>query len=108
MHEFKNSQNLNECDIFACMIHNLFDEYRFFHKYPDKELKIMGELFGAIISNKMIDGVVEKIALNFVSDALKRKQRMFKFGLNSLNKFKDRLFEWPQYVQTLLDIKSLK
>jgi CCR4-NOT transcription complex subunit 1 len=28
------------------MIHNLFDEYRFFPKYPDKELKITAVLFG--------------------------------------------------------------
>ncbi len=22
--------------VFRCMIHNLFDEYQFFHNYPDK------------------------------------------------------------------------
>jgi CCR4-NOT transcription complex subunit 1 len=31
---FKTSGNSRENDIFACMIHNLFDEYRFFSKYP--------------------------------------------------------------------------
>ena len=30
----KNSALPRDQDIFACMIHNLFDEYRFFHKYP--------------------------------------------------------------------------
>eukprot|EP00957_Ditylum_brightwellii_P009568 721466-Ditylum_brightwellii.AAC.1 len=37
---FKISGNARENDIFACMIHNLFDEYRFFSKYPEKELRI--------------------------------------------------------------------
>ena len=33
---FKNSKDAKEQEIFACMIRNLFDEYRFFHKYPEK------------------------------------------------------------------------
>ena len=33
---FKNSKDGKELEIFACMIRNLFDEYRFFHKYPEK------------------------------------------------------------------------
>jgi hypothetical protein len=28
------------------MVHNLFDEYRFFPKYPEKELRITAVLFG--------------------------------------------------------------
>jgi CCR4-NOT transcription complex subunit 1 len=31
---FKTSAKPREQEIFACMIHNLFDEYRFFPKYP--------------------------------------------------------------------------
>jgi CCR4-NOT transcription complex subunit 1 len=34
--QFKNSTNTREQEVFACMIHNLFDEYRFFPRYPDK------------------------------------------------------------------------
>jgi hypothetical protein len=30
---FKNSQEQREQEVFACMIHNLFDEYRFFPRY---------------------------------------------------------------------------
>lgn len=33
---FKASPNPREQEVFACMIHNLFDEYRFFPRYPDK------------------------------------------------------------------------
>jgi CCR4-NOT transcription complex subunit 1 len=45
------------------MIHNLLDEYRFFHKYPEKELKITAQLFGSIIQHKLVDGIIERIAL---------------------------------------------
>lgn len=37
---FRVSINPREQEIFKCMIHNLFDEYRFFHKYPETELKV--------------------------------------------------------------------
>lgn len=33
---FKSSKDAKELEIFACMIRNFFDEYRFFHKYPEK------------------------------------------------------------------------
>lgn len=39
-----------EVDIYSCIIHNLFDEYRFFPKYPEKELQITACLFGGIIA----------------------------------------------------------
>ena len=32
--------------IFNCMISNLFEEYKFFTKYPDKQLKLAAVLFG--------------------------------------------------------------
>jgi CCR4-NOT transcription complex subunit 1 len=34
--------------IFECMIGNLFEEYRFFPKYPERQLKIAALLFGEI------------------------------------------------------------
>jgi CCR4-NOT transcription complex subunit 1 len=41
---FKNSTLGREQEVFACMVHNLFDEYRFFPKYPDRELHTTGGL----------------------------------------------------------------
>ena len=38
-----------ERQLYACMVHNLFDEYRFFNKYPDKELHITALLFGGLV-----------------------------------------------------------
>lgn len=34
--KFKSSTVAREQQVFACMIHNLFDEYRFFPRYPEK------------------------------------------------------------------------
>ena len=38
-----------EYETYVCMIQSLFAECRFFPKYPARELKITGELFGALI-----------------------------------------------------------
>lgn len=67
LRRFKNSPNTHEREIFSCMIHNLFDEYRFFHKYPEKELRITGELFGTIIQNQLVSGPSLGIALRCVA-----------------------------------------
>lgn len=81
MQQFRASSEPREGEIFACMIHNLFDEYRFFHKYPEKELKITGELFGAIINNHLVNGITLGIALRYVLEALKRPMsKMYRFG----------------------------
>jgi CCR4-NOT transcription complex subunit 1 len=32
--------------IFSCMVQSLFDEYRFFPRYPERELRITAVLFG--------------------------------------------------------------
>eukprot|EP01046_Picozoa_sp_COSAG06_P023127 COSAG06_NODE_1822_length_8283_cov_33.324255_5_plen_707_part_00 len=104
---FKNSSNPREQDIFKCMIHNLFDEYRFFHKYPDKELKITGILFGSLIQH----GLVSSIALRYALEALKSSasSKMFKlFGSCALEQFKSRVHEWPTYCSHILQIPHLR
>jgi CCR4-NOT transcription complex subunit 1 len=45
------------------MIHNLFDEYRYLFKYPEKELQITGELFGTLIEENLLKKLLLKIAL---------------------------------------------
>ena len=96
---FKSSENSREQDIFACMIHNLFDEYRFFHKYPDKELRITGILFGTLIQHQLVSSITLGIALRYVLEALRKQPvpggsgKMFRFGMFALEQFKVRLRE---------------
>lgn len=111
---FKSSENLREQDIFACMIHNLFDEYRFFHKYPDKELRITGVLFGTLIQHQLVSSITLGIALRYVLEALRKQPvhggsgKMFRFGMYALEQFKSRLHEWPQYCSHIIQIPHLK
>ena len=96
------------------MIHNLFDEYRFFHKYPDKELRITGVLFGTLIQHQLVSSITLGIALRYVLEALRKQPvpggsgKMFRFGMYALEQFKPRLHEWPQYCSHIIQIPHLK
>mmetsp|Transcript_25184 Transcript_25184/g.73927 ORF Transcript_25184/g.73927 Transcript_25184/m.73927 type:complete len:2663 (-) Transcript_25184:304-8292(-) len=114
---FKTSGNARENDIFACMIHNLFDEYRFFSKYPEKELRITGILFGMLIQHQLVSSITLGIALRYVLEALRKppgpsttsnQGKMFRFGMFALEQFKERLHEWPQYCSHIVQIPHLK
>ena len=115
---FKSSGNSRENEIFACMVHNLFDEYRFFSKYPDKELRITGILFGALIQEQLVSSITLGIALRYVLEALRKPPsppgtatssgKMFKFGMFALEQFKGRLHEWPQYCSHIVQIPHLR
>lgn len=95
--------------VFACMIHNLFDEYSFFPKYPDKELSMTSILFGSLIQHNLVKDASLSTALGYVSDALRHPvgSKMFNFGIQALAQFKSRLHEWPQYCQHLQQIPDL-
>ncbi|KAF1807095.1 Not1 transcription factor [Mucor lusitanicus] len=100
------SKEPREQDVFACMIHNLFDEYSFFPKYPDKELSITSILFGSLIQHRLVSYVPLGVALRYVLDALRNPvgSKMFNFGVQALRQFQNRLSEWPQYCSHLLQI----
>lgn len=111
---FKTSGNSKENEIFACMVHNLFNEYRFFAKYPEKELRITGILFGTLIQEQLVSSITLGIALRYVLEALRKPPettstgKMFKFGMFALEQFKGRLHEWPQYCSHIVQIPHLK
>ena len=113
--KFKSSGSSRENDIFACMIHNLFDEYRFFSKYPEKELRITGILFGLLIKEQLVSSITLGIALRYVLEALRKPPmsspqsgKMFRFGMFALEQFKERLHEWPQYCSHIVQIPHLR
>ncbi|KAI8346449.1 CCR4-Not complex component, Not1-domain-containing protein [Mortierella sp. GBAus27b] len=110
LQQFKNSSDPREQDIYACMIHNLFDEYRFFSTYREKELSITSDLFGALIQHQLVSYIPLGIALRYVLDALRSPpgSKMFNFGAQALSRFQSRLQEWPTYCSHLLQIPHLQ
>jgi CCR4-NOT transcription complex subunit 1 len=48
------------------MVHNLFDEYRFFPNYPDPELDTTAALFGALLHHQLLTNITLGMALRHV------------------------------------------
>ncbi|PIA50222.1 hypothetical protein AQUCO_01300751v1 [Aquilegia coerulea] len=107
---FKESSEKREQSIFDCMIAYLFEEYKFFPKYPEKQLRIVAVLFGSLIKKQLVTHLTLGIALRGVLDALRKSpdSKMFVFGAKALEQFVDRLVEWPQYCNHILQISHLR
>lgn len=84
------------------MLRSLFEEYKFFPQYPDKELHITAQLFGGIIERGIVASYVTLgLALRFVLEALKKPEgsKMYYFGIAALDRFKSRLKEYHKYCE---------
>ncbi|KAN0075454.1 Not1 domain containing protein [Tylopilus felleus] len=106
----KASSDPRDHEIFSCMLHFLFDEYKFFQSYyPARELAMTGYLFGSIIQYELVDLIPFGIALRYVVDALScpPETNLFKFGLQALARFESRLPEWKPLCQALSGISHL-
>ena len=79
-----------ERDVFHCMIKNLFEEYKYFPSYPEKELHITAQLFGGIIEH----GLVEFVPLGLVSTEL---------TMTPLLEFKQDILCYLQALRFVLD-----
>uniref|UniRef100_A0AAV1VFM7 CCR4-NOT transcription complex subunit 1 n=1 Tax=Peronospora matthiolae TaxID=2874970 RepID=A0AAV1VFM7_9STRA len=107
---FQGSREERERQIFYCMIHNLFDEYRFFPRYPEMELRITGVLFGKLIEHQVLPPNFLQTALRSVLESLREpvNSKFFFFGACALQQFVPRLRELPAYCTNLSQIPHLQ
>jgi CCR4-NOT transcription complex subunit 1 len=106
----KVSNNPRDHEIFSCMLHFLFDEYKFFQSYyPARELAMTGYLFGSLIQHQLVEYIPLGIAIRYIIDALTcpPETNLFKFGVEALSRFESRLSEWQPLCQALLRIPHL-
>ena len=115
LQRFKGSHVQREQEVFRCMLHNLFDEYRFYQNYPDRELTLTAKLFGGLVARQLVSSITLGIALRYVLESLRvegkgaaHASKMFQFGVVTIEQFRARLGEWPQYCTHLLQISHLK
>lgn len=110
LRRYKNSNNPREHEVFSCMLHFLFDEYKFFQSYyPARELAMTGYLFGSLIQHQLIDYIPLGIAIRYIVDALNcpPETNLFKFGIQALSRFESRLHEWRPLCETLVQNSNL-
>jgi CCR4-NOT transcription complex subunit 1 len=108
---YKRSRNPADQDVFACMIHGLFDEYALYQSYPLEALATTAVLFGGIISHKLISDLPLEIGLGMILEAVRDyppDESMYKFGLQALMQLFSRLREWPGFCRLLLEVPGLQ
>lgn len=110
LRQAKESDNAHDHEFFACFLHGLFDEHRFFNTYPINELSLTAHLFGDLIQYHLIDFIPLGIAVRYVLDALRNPpdSNWFRFGVQALARFQGRLSEWPQLAHSILSIPHVQ
>ena len=89
---FQASSSNHEQQVYACMVHNLFGEYRYFPKYPDKPLRTTAILFGSLVQHGLVSHMMLGMFLRHVLEALRKPPgtKMCRFGVTALDMFKHR------------------
>ncbi|GAA5929761.1 CCR4-NOT core subunit CDC39 [Sporobolomyces koalae] len=110
LRQAKDSDNAHDHEFFACFLHGLFDEHRFFNTYPANELSLTAYLFGDLIQYHLIDFIPLGIAVRYVLDALRNPadSNWFRFGIQALARFQGRLSEWPQLAHSIVSIPHIQ
>lgn len=108
---YKHSRDPLEQDIFACMIHGLFDEYVHFKTYPIDALATTAVLFGGMFSRKLISSIPLNVGLGMILESVREyaaDENMYKFGVQALMQLYGRFPEWPSFCRELLQIPTLQ
>ena len=111
LQDYKSAGDRAKRDLFACMVHGLFDEYGCFRDYPLAPLATTAVLFGGIISYGLITGIALRVGLGMILEAVRDyspDDNMYKFGLQALLHMKNNLEEWPGYCAHLAPIPGLQ
>lgn len=107
---YKTSDEGQKQDLYACMIHGLFDEFGCFKEYPLAPLATTAVLFGGIINYGLVSDITLRVGLGMILEAVRDWQpdtSMYKFGLQALMQLQERLPEWPGYCTQLVQIGGL-
>lgn len=113
LQECKTSEDPAKVDLFACMIHGLFDEFSCFSEYPLGPLATTAVLFGGLMQVRLISDLTLKVGQEMVLDSVRDYppgEKMYKFGLQALIHVVDRFQEpeWIDYCAKLIKIPGLR
>ena len=111
LRDAKASKDPSRQELFACMIHGLFDEFVCFNEYPPGPLSTTAVLFGGIISYGIVSGFALDVALDMVLESVREyppDSLMFRFGVQALMHLKGRLREWKDFARKLVQTPALQ
>lgn len=107
---FKISANPRDRELLLCVIKNLFDEYRFFREYPERELRTTAEVYGGIIREEIVDyrQIQFATAVRRVVESLNDEpgSMLWTFGIIALNSCRAILHKYPKFCEMVVALES--
>ncbi|KAI6214776.1 hypothetical protein M3Y94_00308400 [Aphelenchoides besseyi] len=98
MKSLANSQNSQEKELLACLLKNLFDEYRFFAEYPERELRTTAKVYGGIIREGIVVNMKFATAIRRIVEALQSPHGSLlnMFGMVAINECRACLHKYTK------------
>ncbi|KAL6946314.1 hypothetical protein ACO0RG_000460 [Hanseniaspora osmophila] len=105
MQDLSSSKVKADQELFCYIIHGVISESPFYKDYPLDAVALNSVLLGSLINVHLIRGfvldVVLRLILSFSTEPSDSK--LFKFAVQALFDFKDRLVEFPDFCKRLLN-----
>lgn len=95
--------------MYACLVHIMFDEAASIHHYPEKGLQLFGQLFGRLMVEDLLPATQVARAWSLLLSAIVKPPNTAtgEYGIFALKEIKPRLAEWPQYCRAMRNVKDL-
>uniref|UniRef100_A0A1I7U3B8 CNOT1_HEAT domain-containing protein n=1 Tax=Caenorhabditis tropicalis TaxID=1561998 RepID=A0A1I7U3B8_9PELO len=105
---FKASHERRERHVLACVVKNLFEEYRFFHEYPERELRTTAAVYGGIIREDIITNVQFATAVRKVIESLSADSNtmLWTFGIVALQHCRTKLCAYPKVCTMIVNSEN--
>ncbi|CAF0989426.1 unnamed protein product [Adineta ricciae] len=99
----KESPILREREVFQNGIKNLFEEYKFYSQYPERELLLTAQLFGGLFERGLFQNQVLFAAFRVMLEGLRKSSDtpLWKFAVTALDRCKSRIREQSALLQAV-------
>ena len=104
------SDRARDHQVHRCVLQNMLGEWPLLPRYPDKELKLSGRLFGRLVQMGLTisDGLLA-LMLRHTFEALRLgcsglSPKLLTWGIAALREFVGRLHHWPAYCAHFLGL----
>lgn len=79
-------------DVFQNGIKSLFEEYKFYHQYPERELLLTAQLFGGLFERDLFPSNTSIAAFRVITEGLKKASagNLWNFAITALDRCKNR------------------
>ncbi|CAF4148281.1 unnamed protein product, partial [Rotaria sp. Silwood2] len=108
MTKCKDSTIQREREVFQNGIRNLFEEYKFYPQYPERELLLTAQLFGGFFERGLFQNQVLIAAFRVILEGLKKQvgSNIWNFSVTALNRCKTRIREQSALLQALRNLPT--